>query len=60
MKANKRKNQIQKFVSIRKIAERLNPVIIQNILLWVKQNKSKTALTKLIAKDDLEQLWYVL
>ena len=31
MKANKKKNQIQKLVSIRKIAERLNLVII-NIL----------------------------
>ena len=32
MKVNKKKNQIQKLVSIRKIAERLNPVIVNNIL----------------------------
>ena len=31
-KANKKKNQIQKLVSVRKIAERLNPVIVKNIL----------------------------
>ena len=32
MKANKEKNQIQKLVSIKKIMERLNSVIVKNTL----------------------------
>ena len=66
MKANKKKNQIQKLVSIRKIAERLNPVIVKNILLihaWsgcdsksAIFNKGKTPLMKLIAKSDRKVL----
>ena len=66
MKANKKKNQIQNLVSIRKIAEKPNPVIVKNILFihawsccdstWVVFNKGKTALMKLIAKEDREVL----
>ena len=61
MKANK-KNQIQNLMSIRKIAERLNPVIFKDILFinaWngcsstsALFNKGKTTLIKLIAKGD--------
>ena len=66
MKANKKKNQIKKLVSIWKIAERLNPVIIKNILFihaWIGCdkasaifNKGKTVLMKLIAKGDCKVL----
>ena len=63
MKANK-KYQIQNLMSIRKIAERLNRVIVKDILFinaWsgcgstsALFNKGKTALIKLIAKGDRE------
>ena len=66
MKANKNKNQIQKFMSIRKIAERLNPVIVKNILFIHASNgydtrfqifnQGKTALMKLIAKGKRKVL----
>ena len=62
MKANKKKNQIQKLVSIRKIAERLNPVIVKNILFMHARsgcdttstifNNCETALMKLVDKGD--------
>ena len=62
MKANKKKNQIQKLVSIRKIVERLNPVIVKNILFMHARsgcdktsaifNNCETALIKLVAKED--------
>ena len=66
MKANKKKNQIQKLVSIRKTVETLNPAIVKNILFMHALsgydttsaifNKGKTALMKLIAKGDREVL----
>ena len=66
MKANKKKNQVQKLASIRKIIERLNPVIVKNILFidaWIGCsttsaifNKGKKVLMKLIAKGDREVL----
>ena len=66
MKANKKKNQIQNLVTIRKSAERLNPVIIKNIMFihawrgWdsmlVIFNKGKTALMKLKDKGDCNML----
>ena len=66
MKTNKNKNQVQKSMSIRKTAERLNPVIFKNILFihaWsgcdTKSaifNKGKTALMKQIAIRDCKVL----
>ena len=66
MKANKKRNQIQNLVTIRKSAERLNPVIIKNIMFihawrgWdsmlVIFNKGKTALMKLKDKGDCNML----
>ena len=35
MKANKKKNQIQKLVSIKKIAESLNPVIVKGTVMQI-------------------------
>ena len=66
MKANKKKNQIQKLVSIRKIAERLNSVTVKNILFihaWSGWDatltiyiKGKTTRMKLIVKGDRDVL----
>ena len=65
MKANKKKNQIQKLVSIRKIVERLNPVIVKNILFMHARsgcdttstifNNCETELMKLVDKGDYKE-----